>query len=58
MGKKKRGIGLKTINTWLRRIGLVLVVGTDAEAVAPIRFWIQRAYTYDHQARRGPTATR
>jgi hypothetical protein len=45
--KKERGITLKKINTWLRRIGLVLVIQVDDEHQQPTRLWIERARRYD-----------
>lgn len=44
---------LGTINRWLRRIGLVLVVEhpmTDKDR-EPIKLWIERARTYDRRPR-------
>lgn len=42
---------LATINRWLRRAGLVLVVETG-DAGEPTRLWVERVATYERRAKR------
>lgn len=41
-----QGVRLGTINHWLRKIGLVLVVDIPDDG-GPIRLWVERASRYD-----------
>lgn len=45
----KRGIALATINRWLRKIGLVLVIQVGDQ---PARLWFERAAQYDRRTRK------
>jgi len=45
-----KGIELWTINKWLRKIGLVLVISTSNDG--PTRLWIERSKTYDYRIRK------
>lgn len=50
---------LWTINRWLRRVGLVLVVEhpmTDKDR-EPVKLWVERSSTFDARAARFPIAT-
>lgn len=51
MKSKRRGIRLRTINTWLRRIGLVFVVEDyPRDPLGKTTFWIEKSATYDRRS--------
>jgi hypothetical protein len=58
MNGRDRGIKLKTINTWLRRIGLVLVLEVDDAHERQTLIRIERARSYDHRTAMPDTRTR
>lgn len=43
----KKGIELWSINKWLRKVGIVIVVATGE--FEPTRIWLERSKTYDNR---------